>query len=240
MFRRAEHSGATDATDLETQCVRLRDFFAQKAGVSFPTDPWQMLTAAVNAVFRSWHSERAILYRKHHQINGLLGTAVNVQMMCPSEVSGVMFTANPVNQAGEIIIESAFGLGEAIVLGKVTPDRFVLDKTDLTTKERVISRKENRIATLAEDGHGQTGAKDDASLGDDQVRALAELGHASKRISRRRAISNGLVALLAGCKLRHQRISGADDQSAVERENVRAEEGANLQPLAELGGTVWS
>jgi len=39
------------------------------------------------------------------KLDGLLGTAVNVQMMCPSEVSGVMFTANPVNQAPEIIIE---------------------------------------------------------------------------------------------------------------------------------------
>ena len=135
-----------------------------------------MLKAAVNAVFQSWHSERAILYRKHHHIDGLLGTAVNVQMMCPSEVSGVMFTANPVSQAAEIIIESAYGLGEAIVLGKVTPDRFVLDKTDLTPKERVISRKEKRIATLAEDGQGQTGAKDDASLGAEQVRDLAQLG----------------------------------------------------------------
>src|SRR5208283_1918871 len=115
-------------------------------------------------------------YRRHHQFDGLLGTAVNVQMMCPSEVSGVMFTANPVSQAPEIIIESAFGLGEAIVLGKVTPDRFVLDKNNLAIKERVVSRKETRVATLAEDGQGQTGAIDDASLRDDQVRDLAELG----------------------------------------------------------------
>ena len=156
--------------------ARLADFYAEKTGREFPTDPWAMLCEAINAVFLSWNSERAITYRKHHKIDGLLGTAVNVQMMCPSEVSGVMFTANPVNQAGEIIIESAYGLGEAIVLGKVTPDRFVLDKNSLAAKESVISRKEKRVATLAENGQGQSGAIDSASLAPEQVHALAELG----------------------------------------------------------------
>ena len=42
-------------------------------------------------MFGSWNSERAVTYRRHHKIEGLLGTAVNVQAMCPSEVSGVMF-----------------------------------------------------------------------------------------------------------------------------------------------------
>src|SRR6185436_18377814 len=98
------------------------------------------------------------------------------QMMCPAEVSGVMFTANPVNQAPDMIIESSYGLGEAIVLGKVTPDRFVLDKTSLALKERVIASKDKRVATLAEDGKGQTGTKDDVSLRDEQIRTLGQLG----------------------------------------------------------------
>jgi pyruvate,water dikinase len=129
--------------------------------VGLASDPWAELRAAIDAVFQSWNSERAITYRKHHNVDGLLGTAVTVQMMCPAEVAGVLFTANPVNQAAEIIIESAFGLGEAIVLGKVTPDRFVLDKDSLAVKERVISPKDGRA---------------DASLNDVQLRGLAQLG----------------------------------------------------------------
>ena len=232
-----------DATDLEKLCARLRDFYAEKTRHEFPTDPWAMLCAAVNAVFLSWNTERAILYRRHHEIDGLLGTAVNVQMMCPSEVSGVMFTANPVNQAAEIIIESAYGLGEAIVLGKVTPDRFVLDKSKLTPKERVISRKEKRIATLAEDGKGQTGAKDDASLRDDQVRDLAQLGQRVEAYFKTPcdiewALSHRQFFLLQARAIKFK--TAATAINTVERENVRTQEVAALKALAEPGGTVWS
>src|SRR5437773_12538508 len=129
-----------------------------------PADPWAMLCQAIDAVFGSWNSERAILYRRHHQIDGLLGTAVNVQMMCPSEVSGVLFTANPVNPSlGQILIESSYGLGEAIVLGKVTPDRFVLDKRTLNVVDRAISAKDVVISTLTRDGRGPTAAAGGAS-----------------------------------------------------------------------------
>src|SRR5207253_7409651 len=130
-----------DAGELEQLCddVRLR---CADQGAPVPTDPWAMLCAAINAVFGSWNNERAVTYRRHHKIDGLLGTSVTVQMMCPAEVSGVMFTANPVNPALEqILIESSYGLGEAIVLGKVTPDRFVLDKKTLAISQREISVK---------------------------------------------------------------------------------------------------
>src|SRR5262249_40358310 len=124
-------------------------------------DAWGQLFSAIEAVFHSWNSERAIAYRNHHKIDGLLGTAVNVQMMCPSEISGVVFTANPVNPTtDEIVIESAFGLGEAIVLGKVTPDRFIVDKKSLVIRERTLA--EPRAAV--------------ASLRNEQIEELARLG----------------------------------------------------------------
>src|SRR6266849_3459453 len=133
-----------------------------------------MLRASVNAVFLSWNTERAITYRHHHKIQGLLGTAVNVQMMCPSEVSGVMFTANPVNPALEqIVIESSYGLGEAVVLGKVTPDRFVVSRRDRQIVERAISVKERVIRTVAQGGNEQTGPRDQPSLTDEQIQELA-------------------------------------------------------------------
>src|SRR5262249_15187319 len=104
-------------------------------------------------------------------------TAVNVQAMCPSEVAGVMFTANPVNPSlRQIVIESNYGLGEAVVLGKVTPDRFVLDRPGLRVVERQIPAKPHLVATLPQDGPALAWSAESASLDDGQLRELAELG----------------------------------------------------------------
>ena len=111
-------------------------------------DPGGELYKAIDAVFDSWNSERAATYRKHHKVEGLLGTAVTVQAMCPSEISGVLFTANPIDpRLEQIVVESTIGLGEALVLGKVTPDRFVLDKASLHIVERNLA---GSAATLAD------------------------------------------------------------------------------------------
>src|SRR5262249_11526368 len=159
-----------------------------------PIDPWNQLFAAITAVFNSWTNERASTYRKHHKIEGLLGTAVTVQMMCPSEVSGVMFTANPVNPALEqIVIESSYGLGEAIASGKVTPDRFVLDKKTLALQERNISKKDYQVASLGQgepEGVSPRSA-DTPSLTDAQIRELAQLGLRVESYFKTPATSNG-------------------------------------------------
>ena len=236
-------SDELDAFQLEALCDRLRDFYAEKTRHKFPTDPWAMLCASINAIFLSWNSDRAITYRKHHKIDGLLGTAVTVQMMCPSEVSGVMFTANPVNQAPDIIIESAFGLGEAIVLGKVAPDRFVLDKNSLAMKETVIAHKKTRVAALAEDGPGQTGTKDDASLSEKQARELAQLGRRVEAYFKvpcdiEWALSRGEFYLLQSRAIKFKPSAVRIDPA--ERQKVRQEEIAALKAMADPAGTVWS
>jgi pyruvate,water dikinase len=228
-----------DADQMEELCHRFVFEYRQHAGHDMPTDPWAMLCAAINAVFGSWNSERAVTYRRHHKVEGLLGTAVNVQMMCPSEVSGVMFTANPVNPAlGQIIIESSYGLGEAIVLGKVTPDRFVLDKSNRQIIERIISKKETVIATLAQDGKGQARKRDEASLTDAQIDELAQLGLRVEEYFKHPCdiewgLSQGKFYLLQA-----RAVKGAED--AAEREKVRQEEMAALKKQAAPEGTVWS
>ncbi|MFH1560990.1 MAG: phosphoenolpyruvate synthase [Patescibacteria group bacterium] len=89
----------------------------------------------VNNVRRAWASlftPRAIFYREekgfsHDQV----GLATVVQKMIQSEVSGVMFTVDPVtNQKNKVVIEAVWGLGEYIVQGTVTPDHYEVDKTD--------------------------------------------------------------------------------------------------------------
>jgi pyruvate,water dikinase len=235
-----------DAAQMEDLCGRVRDTFRARAGRDMPTEPWQMLQEAIEAVFGSWHNERAITYRKHHHIEGLLGTAVNVQMMCPSEVSGVMFTADPVDPRQErIVVESSYGLGEAVVLGKVTPDRFVLDKTSLAMREKAISVKEHVVATLAQDGKGQTGARDVASLSDAQVLDLARLGLRVEGYFKHPcdiewALSQGRFFLLQARAIKRSEKAAAGAAEHDAREHVRREEIAALKEKAEPEGTVWS
>lgn len=57
-----------------------------------------------------------------------VGIAVVIQEMIESDISGVMFTSNPITAEKEIVIDASYNLGEAIVSGKVTPDNYVLDK----------------------------------------------------------------------------------------------------------------
>src|SRR5262249_28429335 len=151
-------------------CQRCRGAIERHTGRAFPDDPMTMLYEAIEAVFRSWNNERAITYRRHHKIEGLLGTAVNVQMMCPSEVSGGMFTAHPVNPAlNQMIIEASLGLGEAVVLGKVTPDRFALSRPNLEIIERQIADKQT-ILPAVEGGDARRLARSAACLTYDQLR----------------------------------------------------------------------
>jgi phosphohistidine swiveling domain-containing protein len=231
-----------DARQLEMLCDRYRQAYRQHTGRDLPTEPGDMLRQAIDAVFGSWNNERAVTYRRLHGIEGLLGTAVNVQMMCPSEVSGVLFTANPVNPALEqIVIESSYGLGEAIVLGKVTPDRFVVSRQDGRIVQRAVSNKVRVIATIAQHGAGQAGPRDRASLDDTQVQELAQLGlrveqyyHVPCDIEW--GLSQGRFYLLQARPIKGIK-TAADD---AEREKVRQEEIAALQALAEPTGTVWS
>ncbi len=130
-------------------------------GSDVSVEPWEALCQGINAVFASWHSERARAYRQHNDVRGVVGTAVTVQAMFPSERSGVLFTANPNDPAsGEMILEASWGLGEAVVSGAVTPDIYVLDATTLATK-----RVEPGLRPGTE-----------PALTEAQVRQVAELG----------------------------------------------------------------
>ena len=127
--------------------------YEKVSGRKFPADPWQALKECIGVVFDSWNSDRAVVYRKAHGLEGLEGTAVNVQAMFNSWVSGIAFTANPSNPAAEeLIIESSYGLGESVVSGDVTPDRFVLDAKSLRLKQRTIGQKGRVMAGLGHSG----------------------------------------------------------------------------------------
>ncbi|MEM4024624.1 MAG: pyruvate, water dikinase, partial [Metallosphaera sp.] len=102
---------------------------------------------AVKLVWASLYSERAIEYRKSKGIDSSkVEMAVVVQKMVNSKSSGVMFTLNPSNgDRNLIVIESSWGLGEAVVGGKVTPDEIVISKSNLKILDKRISKKNLKI-----------------------------------------------------------------------------------------------
>ncbi len=145
---------ASSAPEALSAAARARDLVAmieRTAGRKFPTDPWEQLREAIGAVFASWDSERARHYRTRHNIRGLPGTAVTVQMMFPSERSGVLFTTDPTTfDENRLIIESSLGLGEAIVRGRVEPDVFIIDRATMSVVEERISEKDVQVRALSE------------------------------------------------------------------------------------------
>ena len=92
-----------------------------------PSDPWQQLAAAVEAVFKSWNSMRAIAYRAHHGLDGAVGTACNVQAMVFGNMgadsgTGVLFTRDPATGAPGVVGEYLpDAQGEEVVAGLRTP-----------------------------------------------------------------------------------------------------------------------
>lgn len=102
--------------------------------------------AVLEAVKRCWGSlwtARAIEYRSHQGIDtSSVSLAVVVQDMIPAEASGIMFTANPISGVrDEIAIDAAWGLGEAIVGGLVTPDHVVVNKATGKIKHMAVADK---------------------------------------------------------------------------------------------------
>jgi pyruvate,water dikinase len=107
----------------------------------------QGVTAVLEAVQRCWASlwtARAIGYRAQHGIDqGSISLAVVVQLLVPAEAAGILFTANPVTGAREqALISAAWGLGESIVGGMVTPDTITVDKLSGEVLEQETADKQ--------------------------------------------------------------------------------------------------
>jgi len=126
-------SNAASDTDLKPQTLReiitsYKKIIKDETGKDFPEDPHIQLKMAIESVFRSWNNERAIIYRKIHNIPEHYGTAVNIQSMVFGNMgndsgTGVCFTRNP--STGEKRFYGEFLLnaqGEDIVAGIRTPE----------------------------------------------------------------------------------------------------------------------
>ncbi|MBA2414339.1 MAG: pyruvate, phosphate dikinase [Geodermatophilaceae bacterium] len=89
-----------DADDMRELVSTYKEIVAKESGRDFPTDPREQMDLAINAVFSSWNSDRAVLYRRQERIPGDLGTAVSVVSMVFGNLgmdsgTGVAFTRDP-------------------------------------------------------------------------------------------------------------------------------------------------
>jgi pyruvate,water dikinase len=142
-------------------------------------------TAAVlDAVKKCWASlwtARAIAYRLKHSIDqATVALAVVVQELVFADAAGIMFTANPINgKRDELVINAAWGLGEAVVSGAVTPDTITVAKATARVLRREIAEKALmtiRIAQGTSDVPVPASQKKKAVLTDAQAAELARLG----------------------------------------------------------------
>ena len=108
---------------------------------------------AVRACWASLFSPRVLSYLRSTSDEPGAAVGIVIQAMVPAEVAGVMFTVNPLTgDAGELVLNAAWGLGSAVVDGTVSPDTFRIDKATGGPRDRVIGDKAER--TVAGDGPG--------------------------------------------------------------------------------------
>lgn len=121
-------------------------------------------SAVLEAVKQCWASlwtARAIAYRmKNHVDHNSAALAVVVQEMVFAEASGIVFTVNPINgRRDEMVINASWGLGEAVVGGRVTPDTLVIDKATGRVKQARIAEK-TVITVMKEEGTEEIALED--------------------------------------------------------------------------------
>lgn len=140
----------------------------------------EALCDAVKSCWSSLWTSRALGYRAHHQINhDDLALAVVVQQMIFSESSGVLFTANPLTGCRhEMVIDASLGLGEAVVAGKVEPDRYSIDSDKWQVTSIQLGAK--AVSIRAQSGGGTVESPEDnaqrQALSEEEILTLAQLG----------------------------------------------------------------
>ena len=139
------------------------------------------LLRAVKECWASGFTARLLFYRVKQGLTGELLIAAVVQKMVDADRSGVVFTVNPATKDSRyLVIEGAWGLGEVVVLGKVTPDRWEVDKSNFTIASRNVSRKEFMLTRDPRTGETVRVTLDNEKgrapvLSDAEVRAVADL-----------------------------------------------------------------
>ena len=137
------------------------------------------LESTVAKAYASMFDFRVMEYKTQNALD-LEGTCISIviQQQLASDVSGVGFSLNPLNNCyDEAVINASFGLGEAIVSGMVTPDNYVVEKGSLEILEKSVSDKKIALKLATDGGVEQIETPEPTAqaLTDAQIRALTEL-----------------------------------------------------------------
>ena len=133
--------------DWDGLIIDFKNIVREKTHKDFPQDVYQQLFGAITAVFLSWESKRAKVYRKLNQIPSDWGTAVNVQSMVfgnmgNDSATGVVFTRNPSDGINDIYGEYLINAqGEDVVAGTRTP-QYITKKAKKEAKVKELSMEE--------------------------------------------------------------------------------------------------
>lgn len=134
----------------------------------------------VKKCWASLYGTKALFYRfKKGLEKKTVNIAVVVQKMIQADVSGICFTVHPIAQdKSQMVIEAAWGLGEMVVSGQITPDTYIVEKNNLNIldtnshpQERMIiqAKENNQIVTVPQP------KRDKQKLSEDQIKELAKL-----------------------------------------------------------------
>jgi pyruvate, water dikinase len=176
----AVRSSATSEDSEEASFAGLQDTYLWVKGAEAVLD-------YVRSCWGSLYSVPSISYRlKNRTPEKGVAIAVVVQKMVEARSAGVMFTRSPLTGDRSVItIESAWGLGSAVVSGEVTPDRFVIGKITGQISVREISDKRMQDVPAESGGieHAETPAelRRAPSISDNELKALAEIGRKVER-----------------------------------------------------------
>jgi pyruvate,water dikinase len=193
---------------------------------------------AVRRCWSSLDSERARVYRRRQGVSDdRVAMAVVVQRLVAAEVAGVLFTRDPMDPEGHhMLVEASWGLGESVVSGRVTPDRYSVDRAGGAVTARRVAVKTVQV-TPAGAIPVPSEKQVVACLSDEQLAQLADLG---RRVEAFFGAPRDVEWAWADGRfwlLQARPITAAD---AAEREKVRREEIAALAAKADPRGTVWS
>ena len=136
-----------DENDWDGLIKDFKNVVREKTKKDFPQDVKKQLIGAISAVFLSWESHRAKIYRKLNQIPSSWGTAVNIQSMVfgnmgYNSATGVVFTRDPSDGTKEIYGEYLINAqGEDVVAGTRTPQS-ITKKSRIKSKEKLLSMEE--------------------------------------------------------------------------------------------------
>lgn len=198
------------------------------------------LASVIDAIERCWrslHADRAVAYRAKQGVDETgLAMAVVVQKLVPAEVAGVLFTRDPLDPDGRrMLAEASWGLGEAVVSGRVTPDRFRLDRESGATLDRQLGTKPVRVTAAGEE-HVSPEGQQRFCLSDSALSQLAALG---RKVEAFYGDPRDVEWAYAGGSFHLLQARPITAASAADREGARKSAVAELKAAAGPQGTAW-